>query len=170
MPFPPEWMAHHCAEIPVRSRFRWCSDVSEGTEHAPRVYNITRKFVMRLPKWRAGTTIRHRSVTGSAYLYAWFSRQGLWMNTWVIDVHFVYKKLSLDIRSFLGIRTKFRQTVLLVILCPKRTWNEVHSASWVQLRSYLEEKVAAPSRKPRIGPQGSDMLTTWHPPSAESWH
>jgi hypothetical protein len=23
-------------------------------------------------------------------------------------------------------------------------WNGVHSASWVQLRSYLEEKVAAP--------------------------
>jgi hypothetical protein len=26
----------------------------------------------------------------------------------------------------------------------KWVWNGVHSASWVQLRSYLEEKVAAP--------------------------
>jgi hypothetical protein len=26
-------------------------------------------------------------------------------------------------------------------------WNGVHSASWVQLRSYLEEKVAAPVSK-----------------------
>jgi hypothetical protein len=35
----------------------------------------------------------------------------------------------------------------------------VHSASWVQLRSYLVEKVAAPVYK-------SVTLTTWHPLSA----
>jgi hypothetical protein len=32
----------------------------------------------------------------------------------------------------------------------KWLWNGVHSASWVQLRSYLEEKVAAPVYKTEI--------------------
>jgi hypothetical protein len=40
-------------------------------------------------------------------------------------------------------------------------WNGVHSASWVQLRSYLKEKLAAPVQKPRIRPLGSVTLTTW---------
>jgi hypothetical protein len=38
-------------------------------------------------------------------------------------------------------------------------WNEVHSASWVQLRSYLKEKVLLRSRNLRIRPWGSSR---WH--------
>jgi hypothetical protein len=46
-------------------------------------------------------------------------------------------------------------------------WNAVHSASWVQLRSYLEGKVAAPVWKSRLRTQGSVTLTTWYLLSAK---
>jgi hypothetical protein len=43
-------------------------------------------------------------------------------------------------------------------------WNGVHSASWLQSRSYLKEKVAAPSLKIRdYSHRESTVLTTWHP-------
>jgi hypothetical protein len=43
-------------------------------------------------------------------------------------------------------------------------WNGVHSASWGQLRSYLEEIVAAPVKKIETNDRGgSVMLTTQHP-------
>jgi hypothetical protein len=47
-------------------------------------------------------------------------------------------------------------------------WNGVHSASWVQLRSYLEEKIAAPGLEIReYGRRRSVTQTTWHPLSAK---
>jgi hypothetical protein len=46
-------------------------------------------------------------------------------------------------------------------------WNGVHSASCVQLRSYLEDKVAARCIQPRIRPYRSFTLTTWHPLSTK---
>jgi hypothetical protein len=49
-------------------------------------------------------------------------------------------------------------------------WNGVHSASWVQQRSYLKEKVAAPVKKPEnmaVGIRHADNVTSsiskrWH--------
>jgi hypothetical protein len=51
----------------------------------------------------------------------------------------------------------------------QRVWNGVHPASWGQLRSYLEEKVAAPVKKTEINdrPWESVSLTTQHPLSAK---
>jgi hypothetical protein len=37
----------------------------------------------------------------------------------------------------------------------QRVWNGVHSASWGQLRSYLEEKVEAPVKKTEINDRGN---------------
>jgi hypothetical protein len=39
----------------------------------------------------------------------------------------------------------------------QRVWNGVHSASWGQLRSYLEKKVAAPVYKIEINDCGNPM-------------
>jgi hypothetical protein len=41
-------------------------------------------------------------------------------------------------------------------------WQGIHSASWVQLLSYLNEKVSSRFRKPRILPKGPVTLTTCH--------
>jgi hypothetical protein len=49
-------------------------------------------------------------------------------------------------------------------------WNGVHSASWVQLRSYFEERVAAPVMKIKVTALGirkadhaiSSIRKTWH--------
>jgi hypothetical protein len=46
-------------------------------------------------------------------------------------------------------------------------WNGVHSASWVQFRSYLKEKKQSKSRISIIRPQWSAALTTRHHLSAE---
>jgi hypothetical protein len=39
----------------------------------------------------------------------------------------------------------------------QRVWNGVHSASWGQLRSYLEEKVAVPVKKTEINDRGNPL-------------
>jgi hypothetical protein len=39
----------------------------------------------------------------------------------------------------------------------QRVWNGVHSSSWGQLRSYLEEKVAAPVYKIEINDRGNPL-------------
>jgi hypothetical protein len=47
-------------------------------------------------------------------------------------------------------------------------WNGVHSASWGQLRSYLEEIVTAPVKKTETNDRGGSVaLTTQHPLSAK---
>jgi hypothetical protein len=49
-------------------------------------------------------------------------------------------------------------------------WNGVHSASWVQLMSYLEEKVAAPVQKAEntaVGIRHADHMAL---SSRKSWH
>jgi hypothetical protein len=50
----------------------------------------------------------------------------------------------------------------------QRVWNGVHSASWGQLRSYLEEIVAAPVKKTETTTGGGSVaLTAQHPLSAK---
>jgi hypothetical protein len=50
-------------------------------------------------------------------------------------------------------------------------WNGVHLASWVQLRSYLEEKGSGSSLEIReYGHRGSASLTTRHPSIQKSWN
>jgi hypothetical protein len=39
----------------------------------------------------------------------------------------------------------------------QRVWNGVHSASWEQLRSYLEEIVAAPVKKTETNDRGDPL-------------
>jgi hypothetical protein len=39
----------------------------------------------------------------------------------------------------------------------QRVWNGVHSASWEQLRNYLEEIVAAPVKKPETNDRGDPL-------------
>jgi hypothetical protein len=43
----------------------------------------------------------------------------------------------------------------------QRVWNGVHSASWGQLRSYLEEIVAAPVKKTEINDRGGGNPLRW---------
>jgi hypothetical protein len=63
------------------------------------------------------------------------------------------------------------------ILCATRfsekywAWNGIHSASWVQLISYLKEKVLAPVYKNRsYSRKGSAALTTRNLSILRSWH
>jgi hypothetical protein len=39
----------------------------------------------------------------------------------------------------------------------QRVWNGVHSASWGQLKSYLEEIVAAPVKKTETNDRGDPL-------------
>jgi hypothetical protein len=48
--------------------------------------------------------------------------------------------------------------------------NGVHSASWVQLRSYLKEKVAAPVKKTEITAVGIRHADHVAPSIRKSWH
>jgi hypothetical protein len=55
-------------------------------------------------------------------------------------------------------------------LSAKWVWNGVHSASWLQLRSYLEVNVAAPVYKPEnmaVGIRHDDHVA---PSISKSWH
>jgi hypothetical protein len=49
-----------------------------------------------------------------------------------------------------------------------RVWSGVHSASWVQLRSYLEEKVAAPVQKTEITAVGDSPRWPRNTPSPQN--
>jgi hypothetical protein len=50
-------------------------------------------------------------------------------------------------------------------------WNGVHSASWVQLRSYLKEKSSDSGlENGDYGRWGTAALTTRHPSIRRSWH
>jgi hypothetical protein len=49
-------------------------------------------------------------------------------------------------------------------------WNGVRSALWVQLRSYLEENVAAPAKKTKITAVGIRHAHHVTPSIRESWH
>jgi hypothetical protein len=50
-------------------------------------------------------------------------------------------------------------------------YENLHSASWVQLRSYVEEKSSDSSLENREhGRRESVTLTTWHPLIRKSWH
>jgi hypothetical protein len=49
-------------------------------------------------------------------------------------------------------------------------WNGVNSASWVQFRSYLKEKVAAPVYKTKITAVGIHHADHVAPSIRKSWH
>jgi hypothetical protein len=49
-------------------------------------------------------------------------------------------------------------------------WNRVHSALWVQLRSYLEEKVVAPVKKSKNTAVGIRHTDHMAPSICKRWH
>jgi hypothetical protein len=123
-----------------------------------------------------GLTSPHRSmlrnVAQGLTLWHDFKRRwsikviSLWLADWLF-IEFSRKTLRhgvCTIVTYLNIITF--SDVLLVVLTlhipgasrfseKQRVWNGVHSASWPQLRSYLEEIVAAPVQKTEINDRGN---------------
>ena len=69
-------------------------------------------------------------------------------------------------------RSRVRSPALPDFLSSNGSGTGVHSASWGQLRSYLNKKSSGSrSRKHRLTAVGGPVaLTTWHPSIRKSWH
>jgi hypothetical protein len=140
------WTAReHNIPCPCQNSNLWHLTLIKRTAGRIHNENIISHVVTIITQSRSGSTVYWRSLYCFTNCWAWTYTEG-----WTIcrlKTHLGETSISDKSNKSINIpvRRGIQYFYYYLTSLTAWVWNGVHSASWVQLRSYLEEKIMAPA-------------------------